>query len=159
MIVAIGMDPGSTVGLLQLIYSERLLLGVRVIQCSANCALDLLEMWLQGLPINATVGMEVYFGVERYVRNLRGGGGQAGARTRDMVGSAVTLAQTHGVHTAQRSAVEVKAWATDGRLEAAGLIAPTKGMSHARDAARHALFTAVAEGKIPDPYSKRRGRP
>jgi hypothetical protein len=48
----------------------------------------------------------------------------------------------------------VKPWATDERLEAAGLLDLTKGMRHARDAARHALFTAVKDGGVPDPLSK-----
>lgn len=156
MIVAIGMDPGPTPGLVKLTYSEQRLLTVDVVQCTASCFLDILQMWLRGLPKGSAC--ERYFGVERYVRNLRGGGGQAGALTRDMVGSALTLATAGGCHSAQRSAVEVKAWATNLRLTTAGLYEPTQGMPHARDAARHALFTAVADGKIPDPLSRKAQR-
>jgi hypothetical protein len=47
----------------------------------------------------------------------------------------------------------VKPWATDERLAAAGLLDPTKGMRHARDAARHALFCAVRDFGLPDPLS------
>src|SRR5690348_8337640 len=147
------MDPGPTPGIVQLTYAGTgVLLDVKVIQCSANCALDLLEVLFAATPPAAWVG----FGVEKFVIG-RGSyrSGSAGARTRDMVGSAQVLAMTHGVHVATRSASEVKAWALDKRLAEAGLIAPTKGMQHARDAARHALYTAVADGKVPDPLSRR----
>jgi hypothetical protein len=51
----------------------------------------------------------------------------------------------------------VKPWATDTRLAAAGLMEPTTGMRHARDAARHALFAAVKTYGLPDPLSARAG--
>lgn len=155
MIVAIGMDPGETVGLTRLTYTlDHDLIMVDVVQCTSSTALDLLEVLLR-----VPSGTAVFFQVEKYVRNLKGGGGKAGARTRDMVGSAVTLVQTNQMAWAtSRSAVDVKAWATDGRLEAAGILPDTKGMGHARDAARHALFTAVREGKIPDPLSRKAKR-
>lgn len=158
MIIAIGMDPGPKPGLVKLTYSDGLLVDIAVVQCTANVALDVLQMWLTGVPDLA----EVYFGVERYVDRASGRSSKAGQRTRDLVGSALTLVQTNlsapGAPkggNVQNNAGRVKSWATDGRLLAAGLLEPTKGMTHSRDAARHALFTAVHEGKVPDPYSKR----
>lgn len=155
MIVAIGMDPGETVGLCRLTYAvDSSLLLADVVQASASTALDLLEVLLR-----VPKGTEVYFQVEKFVIG-RGSyrSGSPGARTRDMVGSACTLAlaaaQGHTM-VSRRSAGEAKAWATDGRLKAAGLLEDTKGMGHARDATRHALFTAVAEGNIPDPLSRK----
>ena len=153
MIVVIGMDPGPRPGLVMLPYTGATLLQVYVVQCTANCLLDILDQWLSGSPSTT----EVYFGVERYVHS-RGGGGSPGARTRDQVGSAITLAQTHGAHTVQRNASQVKAWATDNRLETAGVLDHVKGMTHARDAARHALFTACHEANIPDPLSRKARR-
>jgi hypothetical protein len=47
----------------------------------------------------------------------------------------------------------VKPWATDKRLTAAGLLAMTAKMADARDACRHALYTAVHDAGIPDPLS------
>jgi hypothetical protein len=44
-------------------------------------------------------------------------------------------------------AAAVKPWVTDRRLEAAGLLALTSRMHHARDAARHALF-ALAKAEV-----------
>jgi hypothetical protein len=166
MIVAIGMDPGETVGLCRLTYaSDQSLIMTDVVQASASTALDLLEVLLR-----VPTGTEVYFQVEKFVIG-RGSyrSGSPGARTRDMVGSAITMVssagrsgsvskEATGTWVSQRSANETKAWATDGRLDAAGLFDPTKGMGHARDAARHALFTAVAEGNIPDPLSRKAKR-
>lgn len=161
MIVAVGMDPGPKPGLVKLTYSDGVLIDVHVVQCTANCALDILQMWLTGVPTRA----EVYFGVERYVDRAKGRSSAAGNRTKDMVGSALTLVQTSlsapGAPkggNVQNTAARVKAWADDGRLAAAGLWAPTVGMQHARDAARHALFVAVDAGKCPDPYSRKARR-
>lgn len=163
MIVVIGMDPGPKPGLVKLTYSAAVLIDVAAVQCTANCALDILQLWLTGVPTRA----EVYFGVERYVDRKVGRSGVAGQRTRDLVGSALTLVQTSlsapgapkgGV--SQNNAARVKAWATDGRLLACttNLLEATKGMKDARDAARHALFVAVADGKCPDPYSRKARR-
>lgn len=52
-----------------------------------------------------------------------------------------------------RPAAAVKPWATDKRLEAAG-VPMLRGMPHAADGARHCLYTAVKEGGIPDPLSR-----
>lgn len=157
VIVAIGMDPGPTPGLVKLTYSDGLLLDVAVVQCTANCALDVLAMWLNNLPVAGA--LETYVQVERFVV---GKGsyrtGSPGARTRDMVGSAVTLAEAHNAVVAVRTASEAKAWASNGRLLAAGIEGDVRGMTHARDGARHALYTAVKDGRIPDPFSKRARR-
>ena len=152
MIVAVGMDPGPTPGIVRLTYARGVLIMVDVVQCSASIALDLLEVLLR-----VPAGTEVYFQGERFVVG-RGSyrSGSPGARTRDMVGSAVTMVQSgRNAFVTLRSASEAKQWATDKRLQAAGLLAEVKGMPHAKDAARHALFTAVAEGKVPDPLSRK----
>lgn len=161
MIVAIGMDPGPKPGLVKLTYSDGVLIDTAVVQCTANCALDILQMWLTAVPTSA----EVYFGVERYVDRKVGRSGAAGNRTKDMVGSALTLVQTELSRpgapkggNVQNTAARVKAWATEGRLKAAGLWEPTEGMRHTRDAARHALWVAVDAGKCPDPYSRKARR-
>lgn len=157
MIVAIGMDPGPTPGLVKLTYVVDRLMEVHVIQCSANCMLDVLDAWFRGVPTKA----ELYFQAEKFVvgtKSMRAG--SPGARTRDMVGSTTTLAQTHlsgsGAPKGSvviRTASETKAWASNGRLEAAGIFGDLKGMTHAKDAGRHALYTACKDGLIPDPFS------
>jgi hypothetical protein len=55
-----------------------------------------------------------------------------------------------------RTAALVKPWATDKRLVAAGLLDITRGLPHARDGARHALFSAHHDSGAPDPLSSRR---
>lgn len=155
MIVAIGMDPGPTPGLVALTYADLQLVDIRVVQCSANAVMDILRMWL---PDTALGRAEYYFGVERFVigkASMRSG--SPGARTRDMVGEAIQAAAGRAYVT-QRTASQVKEWGTDLRLRRAGLYDATTGMQHARDGARHALYTAVAEGKIPDPLSRKARR-
>lgn len=150
----IGIDPGPTPGLVRLRYLDGVLTTVDVVQCSSNM---LMTVALTLLPGKAVLDSETYLQVERFVigrASMRSG--SAGAITRDQVGRLLELAAGIGnVYPVQRPATEVKAWATDKRLSNAGLINPTKGMTHARDAARHALFCAVADGKIKDPLSTR----
>ena len=156
MIVAIGMDPGPTPGLVKLTYALGQLMDVAVVQCSANTALDILHLWLS--PVAKA---ELYFQVEKFVRGTKPGP----SRTADMVGSAVTLVQSSlsskGAPKGSvqvRNAATAKAWGTDKRLEQAGLADDLVGMRHAKDAARHALYTAVHDGGIPDPLSRKARR-
>lgn len=153
----IGIDPGPTPGLVRLLFVDGVLITVDVVQCSSSM---LMPIALSLLPGKGVLVSETYLQVERFVigrASMRSG--SAGAVTRDQVGRLLELATSMGgVYPVQRPATEVKAWATDKRLSAAGLITPTKGMTHARDAARHALFCAVADGKIRDPLSTKARR-
>ena len=152
MIVAIGMDPGPTPGLVRLTYSEQRLISVEVVQCTANVWARVLTSWLAD---QRRVPCETYFQGEKFVIGRSSyRSGSPGAVTRDMVGESVQACAGLAIVTL-RSASETKSWGTDKRLSMAGLFTPTKGMTHARDAARHALYTAVAEGNIPDPLSRK----
>lgn len=99
--------------------------------------------------------------IERFVvsaRASRSATSQAGKITRELIG-AITEHYERGWRDTvdaliERSAAHVKPWANDDRLDAAGLLAPTKGMPHARAAARHALFAGVRDGGMRDPLSK-----
>jgi hypothetical protein len=53
------------------------------------------------------------------------------------------------------SAAQVKPWATIERMEKAGLELITKGMTHARDGGKQALFCAVHSAGVPDPLSRK----
>jgi hypothetical protein len=154
---AIGIDVGPTPGLVGLLYKDNRLTKVDVIQCSAG----MLDFAFRALlmPYVGATDVEIYAQAERFVigtKSMRTG--SPGARTRDMVGEVAQLAAAAGVHLTLRSAMETKAWATDRHLTVAGLIAPTKGMAHARDGARHALYTAVQEGKVLNPLSRKARR-
>jgi hypothetical protein len=146
----IGIDPGPTPGIVALDARGDL---VAVVQCTHEVMLPIVRDVLDvrgGLALIA---------VERFVARGRASADQA--LTRDQVGSVMALFPGRVV---QRSASEVKPWATDRRLQAAvlpgdtSLFLRTAGMRHARDAARHALFAAVKDGGLPDPLSKEFGR-
>jgi hypothetical protein len=157
----IGIDPGPTPGMVVLDIDPARLpnVGSSVIQCSRGVAPMLLDTLLSVQPRVRTI-----VGIEKFVlgrRSARSSTPKAGAATRDLLVELAAVFKRHYLsapaHYAwfERNASTVKTWATAERLEAAGLIEATKGMRHARDAARHALYAVVHDGKIPDPLSKR----
>lgn len=153
LILAIGNDPGPKAGLVGLLYGNGHKIGTKIAQVSPNMLTDVLGLLIDwGRSANAD---EIYVGVERFVHSKKGGGGAAGKLTREQIGGVIQYCGYRRVHCIERPAVQVKTWATDARLEKVQLIRPTAGMGHARDAARHALFTAVADGNIVDPLSRK----
>lgn len=153
-----GVDPGPIPGIvrLHLLRDSRgveptRLIGAAALQVTPNVLGEVLD-GLDGGIVNALA-------YEKFVvgrRAARSATPAAGATTRDMIGRLEAWTQEHcdgRVHS--RSAADVKPWATDKRLAAAGLLEPlTTGMRHARDGARHALFCAVRDYGLPDPLSK-----
>lgn len=150
----IGFDAGPRPGLLRLTYTDQVLISADVIQCSASVAIDALRLLIGPL---GTTALETYVQVELFVvGNKSGRSGAAGALTRDQVGRVIEVTQgTPNVYLARQPAVTVKAWASEKRLYAAGLIVATKGMIHARDGAKHALYCASHNAGIPDPLSRK----
>lgn len=153
--VVIGIDPGPTPGLVELVYAGEKLIDVYVLQCDHRLAAGSLVRLLTEHP-----NVNTYVGIEQFVIGRRSGrstSAKAGAITRSLIGDlqAQALADDQVQLVRLRSASVVKTWATDVRLAKAGLIAATVGMTHARDAARHALFTAVQDAGVPDPLSRR----
>lgn len=156
----IGVDPGPVPGIVDLHVEGPTLLRVEAIQCTAGTAAELVEALLQSERHTSTL-----LQVERFVVGRRSGRSAtagAGAATRDLIGQlqrvvdSMSYAVTReSVHLIERNAGQVKPWATDTRLTAAGLLEATKGMRHARDAGRHALFAAVHDAGLPDPLSSR----
>lgn len=157
----IGIDPGPTPGIVLL---DRIqggqIGGAYVVQCDHHSAPVVLRALLE-VHLTPTIVQVEKFVVGR--RASRSAHASAGGVTRDLVGELTVVFDDYdstpngrlGGHLFQRTAAQVKPWATDARLDAVGLLEATKGMRHARDAARHALFAAVHDGKIPDPLSKR----
>jgi hypothetical protein len=137
----VGIDPGPTPGIAVLEVTSGRLEASDVLQCSARL------LWTV-LPALTSYDAGVLVVVERFV--VRGRATAEQTLTRDQVAAVQTLHP----RAADRSASQVKAWATDERLERAGLLDACKGMRHARDAARHALYAAVHGSLIPDPLSK-----
>lgn len=152
----IGIDPGPIPGLVMLTpRAGGRRVEIDVVQCNERAAgavlwglLDSHRQLLGQAPCLVQI--------ERFVvgkASMRSG--RAGGVTRDLVGHLTSEAENQpNVKVIQRSASQVKPWATDERLAAAGLLDATKGMRHARDGARHALFAAVKDGGLPDPLSK-----
>lgn len=140
----IGVDPGPVPGMVLLLFSDGRLLRAEALQCTHRAAPPLMHTLTE---MSFRPGRTL-IAVERFV--VRGRATKDQSITRDQVAG---IGQRHP-DALLRSASEVKPWATDARLEAAGLLEVCKGMRHARDAARHALFAAVHDGGITDPLSK-----
>lgn len=153
----IGIDPGPVPGFVVLDYTGDQLEHIDVAQCSARIAPQLFVSLLARDRQNLV-------GIEQWVsrgRSGRSSTSRAGQATRDLIGQlrqAPPFALVSPADWHARSAGQVKPWATDARLDVAGLLEATKGMRHARDAARHALYTAVHDGGVPDPLSKKGSR-
>lgn len=150
----IGVDPGPTPGMVELVYVDRRLVDIHVAQCSVGIAAP---VFLALLAERSAAAWDTTVQIERFVigrRSGRSSTASAGEITRELVGALQHEAQKLGATCVLQSAGLVKPWATDTRLEAAGLIVATKGMTHARDAGRHALYAASHDAAMPDPLSK-----
>jgi hypothetical protein len=153
----IGIDPGPVAGVVRL-ELDRLsgllaqFVGAEALQVTPGLVDDVVGV----LGQRDSVGNAPAIAVERFVagpRAARSSTPKAGRVTAELVTLVADLAARQGLRFHARSAALVKPWATDARLAAAGLLAPTTGMRHARDAARHALFCAVKDYGLPDPLS------
>jgi hypothetical protein len=155
--LVLGVDPGPTPGIVALHLRDGRIYDVDVAQVNADLAAKVVQMIVEPrLPYGP-----VLIGVERFVVSRRSGRSSsagAGRTTRDMVGVIEQLGSDLGALVVQRPAVTVKAWAVDDRLKAAGIEVP-RGMTHARDAARHGLFAACHAEHLPDPLSRTYKKP
>lgn len=169
----IGIDPGPQPGLCLLrfgISTPWWPAEVRAIQCDPFSAPELFHYMLDldNADTNTIVGCE------RFVRGNRSAkAAHPGAvnRTERMIGEFKAVFDTWstladdpspGVPPGRwvlNNASRVKTWAKYERLEAAGLLDATKGMTHCRDSAKHAMFVACEHGMAPDPLSRSGRRP
>jgi len=153
----IGVDPGPTPGVAVLTLQAGALAYADVFQCTHAILPTLVNALI--LPPDEfgpnERGPRYTVALEKFVigrKSMRAGA--AGHLTR------AVIADLRGglpdyVFVLERSAAAVKPWATDDRLDRAGLWTITKGMPHARDAARHALFCAVHDRRLPDPLTRK----
>lgn len=147
--LVVGIDPGPTPGIVALASG----LPPAVIQADRRSALFIVTTLVDG-AFNCD---RIVLAVEKFVlgpRASRSRTPQAGAETRELIATLNDRLSGHVSEFVERPAGAVKPWATDERLRAAGLLDATKGMTHARDAARIALFAAVHAGLMADPLSK-----
>lgn len=143
---AIGIDPGMTTGMAVAGWNDGKRTWAHVAQCDAGLAPDLLHLLLARFSPRAG-------GIEAFIPGAHSGR-REGTATRLLVAELARIAAQGDVALAARSAGNVKPWATDARLKAAGLLALAPGMPHARDACRHLLFSACHDGGLPDPLSR-----
>lgn len=150
VLCVIGVDPGVTTGLAIAYWDDESWAWPGAYQCDAGSAPALLN-WLAGL--HGTL-------MRSAVEEFRAGTG-AGARgatatlTRTLAEDLTSVLEYRKVPVKTRPAATVKPWATDKRLEKAGLMEICRGQPHAADAMRHLLFCAVHDCGVPDPLSRR----
>jgi hypothetical protein len=154
--LVIGVDPGLTTGVFAVPYIEGIAgaepVAVQVL--GAEGVVPIVRALVQRSELDAMLAVEAFVVGPRASRSSSA---HAGRVTRALIRQLDDLAHIGPprVAFASRPAAAVKPWATDKRLEAAGLLEHTTGMHHARDAARHALFAAVHEGITRDPLSSK----
>jgi hypothetical protein len=147
----IGIDPGPTTGV-AVAYWDGGWSYPGAYQCDAKSAPAMLD-WL--LKQNAALGVRAQT-EEFRLGTGAGARGKPASATRSLADELTGMLDRAGVPYSVHPAATVKPWATDKRLEKAGLIEVTAGMpKHARDAFRHLLFCAVHDGGVPDPLSRR----
>lgn len=149
----IGIDPGPIVGAALIRLDTDHPIEAEAAQITAGGLWALLDGWHGAYPVVAVAA-------ERFVvgpRAAKSSTPRGGAQAREVLVALSYWAKAAKVVHVERSAAEVKPWATDRRLDAAGLLEATKGMRHARDAARHALFCAVKGFGLTDPLSTKAG--
>lgn len=128
------------------------------------------EFGLLFASVGRTPTRHLLFAVEKFVVGPRSGRSstpQASEVARKVIGQLWTLAHDLDAGIVERTASQVKLWATDARLRRAGgamgdhgvgpslsAFEATAKLPHARDAARHALFAAVNDARWPDPLSR-----
>jgi hypothetical protein len=152
--LVIGVDPGLTTGVFAVPYIEGIagdaLIAVQVL--GSEGVVPIVTALLDRSALDSLLAVEAFVVGPRASRSSSA---HAGRVTRALIRQLGDLADDEPQNRTfvSRPAAAVKPWATDKRLEAAGLLAHTTGMHHARDAARHALFAAVHAGLTRDPLS------
>jgi hypothetical protein len=163
IISVVAVDPGPTTGMCFLDYQTGSLGLPPQPQCtllqadgkSADAVLEaMLARWY---GVGTSPVTKRYAVVEKFVTGR--GAGTKGAHadvTRQLVMELTERLQLHGYKVVIRQASDVKVWATDKRLVAAGIVGDSAIHGKARDAydaARHAIYCAVKDAKMKDPLA------
>lgn len=162
IISVVAIDPGPITGMCFLDYA--VIDAVRppqpqvtLFQADGRSADAVLEAMLARWYGAQSLVDQRFGAVEKFVTGRSAGsrGGDAEV-TRQLVMQLTERLQLYGYPVKIRSAAEIKPWATDKRLERAGIVGDSSLHGKARDAydaARHALFAAVKDAKIKDPLA------
>ena len=161
-IVIIGIDPGEVTGIAKIRLRSNVTTPGRTVLSGqfAQVTSGLVMPILHGMLMNIEQHARIVVATERFVVSSRAGrsaNSTAGVVARDVITLAGAWARKLGATVVERSAADVKPWATDERLDRAGLLDKAQKMRHARDAGRHALYEAVKNQGVADPLSARAG--
>lgn len=166
----VGCDPGPATGLCFLDYDNGRLVGRTLLQVIGPDAPVVLKGMLLAyymLPSSdAAADRKRVDGrrvgsIEKFVTGQSAGSrGKPAEVTRQLVMELAETLELFGYAVTIRPAADVKPWASDKRLVAAGIVNSEKGMhgdmNHAYDAARHCLYGAHESGVIRDPLIRKR---
>jgi hypothetical protein len=160
----IGIDPGPATGMCFLDYDNGSLVGRTLIQADGGSAVYVLKGMLASYystdyGIGASVGRRTG-SVEKFITGQAAGSrGKPAEVTRQLVMELAEMLQLFGYAVTLRPAADVKPWASDKRLTAAGVIGTSAFHGKLRDsfdAARHCLYGAHEAGIIQDPLIRKR---
>jgi hypothetical protein len=170
----VGADPGPATGLCFLDYDSGRLVGRTLLQVIGPDAPVVLKGMLlayygeypKGFDAQGSYSRNIKIGrrvasAEKFVTGASAGSrGKPAEVTRQLVMELAEVLELFGYAVTIRPAADVKPWASDKRLVAAGVVNSEKGMhgdmNHAYDAARHCLYGAHEAGVIRDPLIRKR---
>lgn len=152
MPIAIGIDPGVTSGICVLEYDMNRSLVTPILMQVNEAGFTPILNFLLSSRQGAVVAIEKFV-----TGNSAGTKGKNADVTRELVTVANTLGELAHCHTVIRQASDVKLWASDKRLQKAGILTDSNRTSvrHSLDAGRHALYAAVADLHMPDPLARK----
>jgi hypothetical protein len=150
-LAALGIDTGPHTGFFAAWWSRDTweLQYALAFECAAVMAPAMLRVLMEAPAVPFSVA-----GIEAFVargKSVRLQGVRAAAMHAEQH-ELLAVLNHYGVHCLARPAGTVKPWATDKRLDDAGLLKLAGTSPHIRDAGRHMLFSACQAG-LPDPLS------
>lgn len=141
MTLIIGIDPGPVTGVCLLRLPDPAgregKWNADFAQCTPEALWVLLAGWIESFPVRAVAHESFVVGH----RASRVNDPAASKAARDVEGG-LRLAVPPEVRRFSRRATDIKPWATDARLKSVGLLVGGRSLVHARDAAKHALYSA-----------------
>lgn len=152
---AVGIDPGYDNGVCFLDFRGGVLIGKTLVSVNHESARGVLGAILHARYRSNGIRRRIG-SVEAWVDGKPGtSAGDKAKVTRQLVMEFAEELEEFGYAVQVRKAADVKPWATDKRLEAAGIYGKDSALHgagrHAADGARHALFGAWESGICPNP--------
>lgn len=140
----IGVDPGVTTGLAQVMFYST---GYARLQDSAECDFEASVRWMRHALV-ATRGQDRAIVAEKFLITHRTATINAPGDSLEMLGVAKLLAMDEGLVLARQAPSEAKSLVSNEMLREVGVWSKgTKG--HSIDAMRHATLYAVRQGWVP----------